>query len=158
MHLGERWRVDVEQGSTASRLLVGPDGSIACQVPGAGKSAGAPDGSTTCLLVASPERELPELFDPGIQRIFAATLPRLAGAGDVTVTATTSVPAAGSLAAAACYQVSGDDIDRGEYCLSDDGVLRRAAFATGTLDLTSYGDAPAAPAFAPPVTPTPLPD
>ena len=68
------------------------------------------------------------------------------------------LPATGSLESATCYRVSGSGVaDPGEYCLTDAGILRRAQFPSGTLELTAVSGAPAASAFTPPAKPTPLP-
>ena len=151
LHSGRLWRIDVDQGVTASRLLLGPDGAIACRV------APANDSGSACLLVAQFRQPLPALFDPGIQRIFTTTLRALATAKQLNVNELSALPASGQLKPAPCYRVSGAGIESGEYCLTDDGVLRRINFASGMLDLRAYGGPPPVEAFVPPATPTPLP-
>jgi hypothetical protein len=68
------------------------------------------------------------------------------------------LPVSGSIGSATCYRVAGAGLaDPGEYCLTDAGILRRAQFPSGALELTALSGPPAASAFNPPVKPTPLP-
>lgn len=145
---GRELRLDLVHGSDADSLLLTADGAaVSCRTSGK---------APTCLRLAGPGQPLPPLLDPGLERVMTASLTYLA-AGVATTRPTSSLPAAAQLPAAQCYDVTGIGQDAGTYCLSEDGLLRRAVFPSGTLDLVSLGPPPAAATFAPPVRPTPLP-
>ena len=146
---GALYRVDVTIGSTRSLLMTTSAGAVSCQVT---------RSKTSCLRVAKPGQPLPKLFDPGLQRIFTTTLQAFAqGADALTVAANGTLPESGAMAVAQCFTVSGGDVDPGEYCLTDDGIVRRAQFPAGTITLQSYARAVLPVFFKPPVPPTPLP-
>jgi hypothetical protein len=146
--LDSSYRVDVARKGATSILMTTKDGLVSCQVQASRR---------TCLLVGDAAKPPPKLFDPGLQRLFTTDLSALAGGQGITVTAAGVLPAAGSIATATCFRVAGTGVDPGEYCLTDSGILRRAQFPSGTLELTALAGAPAASAFTPPATPTPLP-
>lgn len=146
--LGSSYRVDVVRGTARSILLTAKAGLVSCQVEPARR---------TCLLVGGPGATPPKLFDPGLQRLFTSDLAAFAAGVGLTVTDTGLLPAAGALPAAHCFRVDGQGVDAGEYCLADSGILRKAQFQSGTLELTRLAGAPAPSAFVPPATPTPLP-
>lgn len=149
---GRQLRLDLVHGPRTDSLLLGADGTaVSCHLSGAGSGS-----KPTCLRLAGPGQPLPPLLDPGLERVMTASLTYLA-AGVATARATASLPESPALPAAQCYDVSGIGQDAGTYCLSTDGLLRRAVFPSGTLDLVSVGAPPAAATFAPPVRPTPLP-
>jgi hypothetical protein len=143
------YRVDITRGSATSTLMTTTQGLVSCQLSGSRR---------TCLLVGAPGAVPPKLFDPGIQRLVTTDLLALAGGTkDLNVTAGESLPATGALPAATCYRVSGNGVDPGTYCLSEEGVVRKAEFPSGTLELTELAAAPGSSAFVPPVSPTPVP-
>jgi hypothetical protein len=146
--LDASYRVDVERKGATSILMTTKDGLVSCQVAASRR---------TCLLVGSSAKPPPKLFDPGLQRLFTTDLVALARGDGITVTPAGVVPAAGSLGSATCYRIAGTGVDPGEYCLTDAGILRRAQFPSGTLELTALSGEPATSAFIPPATPTPLP-
>jgi hypothetical protein len=147
--LDSSYRVDVTRKGATSILMTTKDGLVSCQVQASRR---------TCFLVGAAAKPPPELFDPGLQRLFTTDLVALSRGEGITVTPAGILPAAGSIGSATCYRVSGAGVaDPGEYCLTDAGVLRRAQFPSGRLELTALSVAPAASAFAPPVKPTPLP-
>ncbi len=147
--LDSSYRVDVARKGATSILMTTKDGLVSCQVQGSRR---------TCLLVGDAAKPPPDLFDPGLQRLFTTDLVALARGEGITVTPAGILPATGSIGSATCYRVSGTGVaDPGEYCLTDDGILRRAQFPSGTLELTAVSGPPAASAFTPPAKPTPLP-
>jgi hypothetical protein len=111
----------------------------------------------TCLLLGGPGTTPPKAFDPGLQRLITTDLAALADAQNLTVVPAGTVPAIPGVPAATCYQVSGEGVDPGEYCLTADGVLRQAQFPSGTLKMTKLSAAPGRAAFVPPASPTPVP-
>jgi hypothetical protein len=112
----------------------------------------------TCLLVSTPGKPVPPVFDAGVQRIFTSTLAALSKPDSaVQVEAHGLVPPRSGLAAATCFTVAGAGVDEGEYCLTKAGLIRSATFPTGTLDLVAVGAAPRAADFTPPVRPTSVP-
>jgi hypothetical protein len=138
-----RVRVDIAAGKQTSSLISADAGWVAC----------AKTDRTSCVLAAAPGKPLPAAFDPGVGRLFTTALPQMA------TRATGLYPsgylvASGDVPAAACVESVAPDT--GRYCLTPDGVLRRAKFPGGTLELVSASDEVDAARFAPPVTPTPL--
>lgn len=146
--LDSSYRVDVVRGDATSILMTTADGLVSCQVQGKRR---------TCLRVGEVGQPPPELFDPGLQRLFTSDLAALVRGDDLTVTPSGTLPEEGALPTATCFRASGEGVDPGEYCLTETGILRRAQFPSGTLELTELRGAPAATAFRPPVEPTPLP-
>jgi hypothetical protein len=67
------------------------------------------------------------------------------------------LPADGPIASATCFRVAGTGVDPGAYCLTETGILRRAQFPSGVLELVELSGPPARRAFDPPAKPTPLP-
>ena len=145
--LDTSYRVEITSGSSRAVLLTTAKGLVSCQLA----------EKKVCLLVAAPGKEPPPAFDPGVQRLVTSDLTALGSAGGLTVQESGMLPASADLAEAQCYRVSGSGVDRGEYCLTQDGVLRKATFPSGTLTLTKLGAAPTRASFRPPVSPTPLP-
>ena len=146
--LDSSYRVDVKRKGATSILMTTKDGLVSCQVQ---------PSRRTCLLVGDAAKSPPKLFDPGLQRLFTTDLVALARGDGITVTPAGVLVPAGSIGSATCFQVTGTGVDPGEYCLTDAGILRRAQFPSGTLELTALSGEPAASAFIPPATPTPLP-
>lgn len=146
--LDSSYRVDVERLGATSILMTTKDGLVSCQVQGTRR---------TCLLVGDAAKPPPKLFDPGLQRLFTTDLAALANGEGITVTPAGVLPAAASIASATCFRVTGTGVDPGEYCLTEDGILRRAQFPSGRLELSAFSGPPAASAFTPPAKPTPLP-
>jgi hypothetical protein len=147
--LDSSYRVDVVRKGATSILMTTRAGLVSCQVQGSRR---------TCLLVGDAAKPPPDLFDPGLQRLFTTDLVALSRGEGITVTPAGILPATGTIGSATCYQVAGADLaDPGEYCLTDEGILRQAQFPSGRLELTALSAAPAASAFTPPIKPTPLP-
>ena len=146
---GALYRIDVDLNGTSSRLITTTAGAVSCQIT---------PKKWSCLLVARPGSSLPRLFDPGLERIFTTTLKAVSSSSSaVTVTRNGILPASGDLPAAECFQVSGSGVDTGEYCLTADGLVRRAQFPTGTITLKTYTFAVPPTSFVPPTRATPLP-
>lgn len=146
--LASSYRVDVTRGGATSILLTTTEGLVSCQVQA---------GQRTCLLVGPVGEPPPTLFDPGLQRLFTSDLAALVRGDGLTVTPAGALPAAGPIASATCFAVAGTGVDPGEYCLTEAGILRKAQFPSGTLELTELAGPPDADVFTPPATPTPLP-
>ena len=146
--LASSYRVDVLRGKATSILLTTTEGLVSCQVQGSQR---------TCLLLGPVGQPPPQLFDPGLQRLFTTDLAALVRGDGLTVIPAGTLPAAGAIASATCFTVAGTGVDPGEYCLTDTGILRKAQFPSGTLELTKLSGPPDANVFTPPATPTPLP-
>jgi hypothetical protein len=141
-------RVDVVRGRARSILTTTAKGPVSCQVEGRDR---------TCLRVAGPGEDPPRLFDPGLQRLVGADLAAFARTrGRLEVEDAGILPATARLPEARCFLVAGGR-DDGEFCLTTAGVLRRAQFGSGRLDLVRLAGPPARSAFRPPARPTPLP-
>lgn len=156
---GERFRLDVTQGRTTAVLLYGPRGVVSCQVET--RKDGKP--TRTCFLVAKTPQGLPALFDPGIQRLFRSTTRALSqGSKQLSVQRDGTWKAPGKLGEAECFAVKGKDVENGTYCYLAEpgpyiGLLARAAFPSGTLELRQVTKVLREGVFRPPVRPTPLP-
>jgi hypothetical protein len=156
---GEWFRLDVTQGRTTAVLVYGPRGVASCQVEG--KKDGRP--TRTCFLVADTPKQLPPLFDPGVQRLFRGTTEALAqGSKQIDVRRAGTWKAPGKLGEAECFTVKGPGVERGTYCYLAEpgpyiGLLARAVFPSGTLELRAVNRMLREGVFRPPVRPTPLP-
>jgi hypothetical protein len=140
---GSRVRVDVAAGGLTSSVMTADAGWVAC----------AASNRTTCVLVAAAGAALPAAWDPGVGRLLTDVVPGLADRAGGIYASGYMVAGAG-LGAAACAEVIAPDT--GRYCVSEEGLLRRAELTGGTLALTSHtGDADAD-RFTPPSKPTPL--
>lgn len=146
--LDSAYRVDVQRGRARSVLMTATQGLVSCQLEATRR---------TCLLVGKAGATPPRLFDPGVQRLFTSDLKALAAGTGLTVTDAGVLPASGDLPAARCFEVEGPGVDAGEYCLSSTGVLRKAQFPSGTLELTRLSGPPSPKVFVPPARPVPLP-
>jgi len=146
--LGASYRVDVARGGATSMLMSTAEGPVSCQVRGSRR---------TCLRVAGPGERPPRLFDPGVQRLVTDVLEAVSRGDDLTVEGAGTLTASDGRPPATCFRINGEGIDPGEYCLTEEGVPRRATFGSGTLELTELAPAPAQSVFRPPVRPTPLP-
>lgn len=145
---GDLTRVDVVTGTgaataTASLLRTGA-GWVACSTA----------GTSECLLVAAPGALLPAAFDPGVGALLTSALPAMAGL-PTGVAVTRSLDPGTDLAGAQCAAVTTGPVP-GEYCLTDAGLLRRAVFGGGKLNLTAATSAVDPAALVPPATPVPL--
>jgi hypothetical protein len=159
--LGERFRLDVTRGRTTAVLAYGRRGVVSCRIR---KPRTKKDRvERTCFLVAKTPRQLPTLFDPGIQRLFRPTTLALSRGGrQVTVRREGTWKAPHGLGVAECFAVRGERAERGTYCYLAEpgpniGLLARAVFPSGTLELRDVSRALRKGAFRPPVRPTPLP-
>ncbi len=156
---GDRFRLDVMKRRTTAVLVNGPRGVISCQVvkPKKGKADKA------CFLVASSPKGLPDLFDPQVQRLFrSATRAISAGGTKLTVRRAGTWRAPGRLGPSECFAVKSSDVDNGTYCYLSKpaptiGLLARAIFPSGKLELRQVKDVRREGLFRPPVRPTPLP-
>ena len=146
--LDSSYRVDVVRGRATSILMTTAGGLVSCQVQGR---------TRTCLRVGEVGKPPPKLFDPGLQRLFTTDLTALAAGTGLTVTPAGVLPADGPIASATCFRVAGTGVDPGEYCLTETGILRRAQFPSGVLELVELSGPPDRSAFDPPAKPTPLP-
>lgn len=161
--LPPRYRVDIlDNGATAVLIGGGPLAAVSCGI--------GPAITTYCLRVAAPGQPLPQIFDPGVQRVVTDDLAVLAARPDAfTVTARVGLPATTTTPAASCFAVKPlaqppappdkriARVDTGVWCLSADGLAVRLIFGSGTLTLRKVGAAPALSVFRPPATPQPIP-
>lgn len=158
---GERFRLDLTRGRTTSVLAYGRRGVFSCQIKEPRQTKDRIE--RTCFLVAKTPRTLPPLFDPGLQRLFRSTTETLSRGGrQVTVRRDGTWTAPRGLGVAECFTVRGADVERGTYCYLAEpgpyiGLLARAVFPSGRLELRQVSRAIRDGAFRPPVRPTPLP-
>lgn len=159
--LGERFRLDLRRGRTTSMLAYGRRGVFSCQIT---EPKGAKDRiERTCFLVAKTPGKLPPLFDPGLQRLFRSTTETLSrGARQTTVRRNGTWTAPHGLGGAECFAVRGAKVERGTYCYLADpgpyiGLLARAVFPSGRMEIREVSRTLRDGAFRPPVRPTPLP-
>lgn len=156
---GDRFRLDVMKGRTTAVLLNGPRGVVSCQIikPKKGRADKA------CFLVASSPKGLPDLFDPQVQRLFrSGTRAISAGGKKLTVRRDGMWKAPGRLGPSECFVVKGTVVDNGTYCYLSKpaptiGLLARATFPSGKLELRQVRQVRREGLFRPPVRPTPLP-
>lgn len=163
-----QYRIDIIRKEGASFFAL-KTGVVSCSSKGTKK---------TCYRVAGPGQEVPELFDPGVQRLFRDAVEDLAANPDdylvtpiapsatPTVTAsTTRTPSAtpsGSLPipAAECFRVErtvatpdpGEEsgFENGTYCFAEQGVATSITVDSGTLTLVKLLGPPTVNAFKPP--------
>lgn len=158
------YRVDV--------TLRGGEPSIFIQRAGSVVSCSTKARRVSCFTVARPGEPVPELFDPGVQRLFSDAVRELAASPASYVVTDAAAPASpngaecfdvrrqapsGSATAAAAPTADPTGFETGQYCFGTDGLLTRVAVTTGTLDLATRGPVPGPDAFAPPATPRALP-
>ena len=156
---GERFRLDVMQGRRTAVLVNGPRGVVSCQIvkPKKGRA------DKSCFLVASSPKRIPDLFDPQVQRLFrSATRAISAGGKQLTVHRDGTWRAPGGLGPSECFSVRGGALDNGTYCYLSKpaptiGLMARAAFPSGKLELREVKQVRRSGLFRPPVRPTPLP-
>jgi hypothetical protein len=156
---GERFRLDVTRGRSTAVLVNGPRGVISCQIlqPKKGRA------DKSCFLVAKSPKGLPDLFDPEVQRLFrSATRTISAGDKQLTVKEAGTWRAPGGLGPSECFAVKGKNIEDGTYCYlarpaPTIGLLARAVFPSGKLELRDVKKVRREGLFRPPVRPTPLP-
>jgi len=168
------YRVDV--------TLRGAEPSIYIQKSGTVVSCRLKTGKPSCFLVARPGEPVPEIFDPGVQRLFSDAVADLgANPAGYLVDVIPSEPLAVGTVPATCFDVrragpsaspsaspdpspsTANPVDptgfeTGEYCFADDGLLTRVAVSTGALVLKSRGAAPTLKLFDAPAKPAALPD
>ncbi len=156
---GDRFRLDVTQGRSTATLVYGSRGVVSCQIvrPKTGRA------DKSCFLVARSPKGLPDLFDPEVQRLFfGATRTISAGGRQLTVKRAGTWRAPHGLGPSECFVVKGKDVDSGTYCYLSRpaptiGLLARAVFPSGNLELREVKNLRGKALFRPPVRPTPLP-
>ncbi len=156
---GDRFRLDVMTGRTTAVLVNGPRGVISCQIvqPKKGRADKA------CFLVAKNPKRLPRLFDPQVQRLFRDTTRAISAAGkDLRVRRDGVWKAPRRLGPSECFAVKGGAVDNGSYCYLSKpaptiGLLARAQFPSGKLEIRQVRNIRRDGLFRPPVRPTPLP-
>ena len=148
-------RLDIVSGGSRAVLVENVHGRYSCRIGG---------GERVCFRVADPGKALPPEFDPGLQRVFTTYLADLAANAeqyDVSPAAATDgsgVPSGQCFAVkAGSESATQDKAITGSYCLSDQGVVTKVSFPSGTLTLQKTGAAPTSEQLHPPVSPTPLP-
>lgn len=159
---GERFRLDITHGRRTAVLSYAPRGVVSCQVvkPKDKKSR----RQRSCFLVSRKPGGLPELFDPELQRLFRKTTGALTrGKSDVAVRRAGTWRAPHGLGPAECFAIKGKDVSPGRYCYLSRpgptiGLLARAGFPSGTLEIRDVKQIRRGGVFKPPVRPTPLPD
>jgi hypothetical protein len=149
------YRLDVTvKGKPTAILVHNNTGTYSCQQRAKHKP--------TCFKVAARGKPIPAIFNAGQQVFFnyLASLARQTSRYRVTLGAST-LPH-GDVPAGACFAVrpvragSAGDVATGTYCLSEEGIPTKVAFASGTFDLQTLGAAPAH-KLVPPARATPLP-
>jgi hypothetical protein len=159
---GDRFRLDITNGRRTAILSYAPRGVISCQIV---RPKSAQDRrQRSCFLVSRRPAGLPELFDPQVQRLFrntqrAITLKR----ADVIVTRAGQWQAPRGLGPAECFAIRGKDVQPGRYCYLSRpgptiGLLAKAVFPSGTLEIREVRQVKREGIFRPPVRPTPLPN
>lgn len=160
------YRIDIIRTDGASFFAL-PRGAVSCSSKGTKK---------TCYRVSGPGEEVPELFDPGVQRLFRDAVEDLAAnPGDYLVTKVDATPAAtgsapptpaatpsGSLPIppAECFRVERTagtpnpteevGFENGTYCFAERGVATSVSVDSGMLTLVKLLGPPPAAAFKPP--------
>jgi hypothetical protein len=156
------YRVDVVTGGSTAVLITTPQRTVSCQVTSRKKS---------CFLVAGPGEDVPDLFDPGVQRLFSDAVADLAAnPGRYTVNQVeVTLPAVAT--PSTCFQVglapepTGSEassptptpttdadptgFEAGQYCFRDSGLLTSLVVSTGRITLRSTAPAPPPSVFAP---------
>jgi len=156
---GDHFRLDVRQGHSTAVLVNVHRGVVSCQV--VDKKKGHSD--KTCFLVSHKPKGLPDLFDPEVQRLFRSTTRYLSGKDQGAVIKKDGKwRAPHHLGVAECYKVKGKNVDTGTYCYIATpgphiGLLARADFPSGTLEIRDVKRVLNKHLFKPPVHPTPLP-
>jgi hypothetical protein len=159
---GHRFRLDITHGRRTAVLSFGPRGVVSCQIvqPKSQKDR----TQRSCFLVSRRPARLPELFDPEVQRLFRSTQRALtANRADVKVERAGTWQAPGKLGPAECFAIRGKDADPGRYCYLSRpgptiGLLAKAVFPSGTLEIRDVKQIHRQGVFQPPVRPTPLPN
>jgi hypothetical protein len=149
------YRLNVQRGSSVSVLIHNSRGTYSCQkyLKHAAK----------CLLVAKPGSAVPALFDAG-QKLWADYLLELSrNAAAYLVTSAGTTPATATLPAGTCYAVAPGPtpppttVATGTYCLTEVGIPTKAAFTSGTFQLTRIVRAPKTSELQALAAPTPIP-
>ena len=159
---GDRFRLDITHGRRTAVLMYAPRGVVSCQVISPKDKKSRPQRS--CFLVARGPAGLPELFDPEVQRLFRSTTRALTiSKSDVKVTRAGTWKAPHGLGPSECFAIRGKDVSPGRYCYLSRpgptiGLLARAAFPSGTLEIRDVKQIRREGVFKPPVHPTPLPN
>ena len=159
---GDRFRLDITQGRRTAILSYAPRGVISCQVVRSKDDKTRPDRS--CFLVSRKPAGLPDLFDPEVQRLFRSTQRALTiNHSKVTVKRAGTWHAPHGLGPAECFAVKGKDVESGKYCYLSRpgptiGLLARATFPSGTLEVRDVKQIHREDVFKPPVKPTQLPN
>lgn len=161
-----RYRVDIVIGPQTAQFYRITAGTVSC-----GLQVGKP---ATCALVASPGAKVPDVFDPGVQRLFTEGLDALAkDPAGYAIAALPDASAAPGVPGGKCFHIErladlktvspgavtapGKGFETGDYCFDPaTGVLTAVQVATGTITLTKAPAKPADADFAPPATPQPL--
>lgn len=156
---GDRFRLEVQRGRSTALLVNGRSGVVSCEIED--RKEGKSDKS--CFLVSKSPKKLPKLFDPQIQRLFRSTTRMLAGKGvELKVKQARGWRAPRGLGDAECYMVRGKKVEDGTYCYVATpgkriGILARAVFPSGRLELRDVKQVRNDDFLRPPVRPTPLP-
>ena len=166
-----QYRIDIVARNGASYFSL-KSGIVSCSRKGTKR---------TCLLVARPGEEAPELFDPGVQRLFRDAVEDLAARPDdytvVTTTPPTVPPATGSpsptpstlpIPPGECFAVTRvstvpdpdpeKGFEPGTYCFAEQGVATAISVKSGALTLVKLLGPPPAAAYTPPAKVQRLPD
>jgi hypothetical protein len=151
------YRLNLQRGSSVAVLIHNVRGTYSCQ-----KYVGH---AAKCLLVARPGSPVPTLFDAG-QKLWSDYLIELSrNASAYLVTTAGTLPATATLPASTCFAVApgptpppiATTVAIGTYCLTEVGIPTKAAFASGTFQLTQIRAAPRAKHLLPLAAPTPIP-
>ncbi len=171
---GEKGTIRIVATPPKYRIEIAGPGRTALYFDLAGEkiSCSVKDAKTTCLLVARPGEPAPELFDPGVDRIFRDAVAELAARpGSYGVKRLPDAPAREAIPKASCFQVQrvvpaasasgvldqAAGFETGNYCFAELGVLTSVTISTGTMTLTALSVTVPAALFTPPATPAALP-
>jgi hypothetical protein len=159
---GDRFRLDITRGRRTAVLTYAPRGMVSCQVVAPKDKKGRPERS--CFLVSKRPSQLPELFDPEVQRLFRSTRHALTmRRSEVTVKRAGTWHAPHGLGPAECFAIRGKSVESGRYCYLSRpgptiGLLAQAEFPSGTLGIRDVKQIHREGVFKPPVKPTQLPN
>jgi hypothetical protein len=159
---GDRFRLDITHGRRTAFLSFAPRGVISCQtIRPKNKNDHV---KRSCFLVSRKPAGLPDLFDPEVQRLFRNTQRAITmRSSDVRVVRAGAWMAPHGLGPSECFAIRGKDVDNGRYCYLSRpgptiGLLAKAVFPSGTLEIREVRKIRRHGIFQPPVHPTPLPN
>jgi hypothetical protein len=145
--LAPYFRLDVTTDGTTAIFLTSPNRTVSCSVRGTKKS---------CFLAARKGEKVPDLFDPGLQRLFSDAVKDLAANPlNYAVTSSPNFDLPGKLPTGKCFAVdkapgapggSGPEdptgFETGRYCFSPGGLLTHLSVETGRITMMKISPTP----------------